>query len=518
MRFLLAFCSLLVHLTAEGFVPLSHAQDQLRANHSRYVYPNKNGRLIYSKDEQSNVIADFSYAGYRGGGVALPLVQTVRELRPQVGEDDTQRIQIALDALAQLPLDENGFRGGLLLRKGRYRLTSTLKIPADGIVLRGEGQSTDGTVIRAWGGKFDTAILLEGKDQGARFDLGEQEITDDYVPAGTKTLQLKSAQGFVVGDSVVVIRPATEQWLAEVKGDQLGWGEGYTYRYERTITAIEGNRIWLDIPLIEPISRQLGPGRVAKYRYPNRLKNVGVEGIRLENGGQGVVMKKVQNAWVRNVTVTAFMYSCATIWHDCKSITVEDCAYLDPVGPIKGGYRYGFNLCGQLTLVQRCYARQGRHDFVMHLHGRGPNVFLDCLADEAHSDSGPHHRWSVGTLYDNVSINGNGLTAKYAGSRGTGHGWTGAQMVFYNCRANYLNIQDPPTAQNYCIGCQGKKSAAKYRGTQGIWDSWRKPVSPRSLYLAQLRDRLGEQAVDNVTTPEQRAGPINAQLRVQLGR
>jgi len=31
-------------------------------------------------------------------------------------------------------------------------------------------------------------------------------------------------------------------------------------------------------------------------------------------------------------------------------------------------------------------------------------------------------------------------------------------------------------------------------------------VSPRSLYLQQLRDRLGEQAAINVTTAEQREG------------
>ncbi|MNT84890.1 hypothetical protein D3C72_2249840 [compost metagenome] len=33
-------------------------------------------------------------------------------------------------------------------------------------------------------------------------------------------------------------------------------------------------------------------------------------------------------------------------------------------------------------------------------------------------------------------------------------------------------------------------------------------VTPRSLYLQQLRDRLGEQAVVNVTTEEQRDGRI----------
>jgi hypothetical protein len=33
---------------------------------------------------------------------------------------------------------------------------------------------------------------------------------------------------------------------------------------------------------------------------------------------------------------------------------------------------------------------------------------------------------------------------------------------------------------------------------EAIYDSWDKPVQPRSLYLQQLSDRLGPQAVKNI--------------------
>ncbi len=36
------------------------------------VYPGPSGRLVYVPDDQGNTIHDASYAGYRGGGVALP--------------------------------------------------------------------------------------------------------------------------------------------------------------------------------------------------------------------------------------------------------------------------------------------------------------------------------------------------------------------------------------------------------------------------------------------------------------
>jgi hypothetical protein len=33
---------------------------------------------------------------------------------------------------------------------------------------------------------------------------------------------------------------------------------------------------------------------------------------------------------------------------------------------------------------------------------------------------------------------------------------------------------------------------------EAIYDSWDKPVDPRSLYLQQLTDRLGAQALKNI--------------------
>ena len=40
------------------------------------------------------------------------------------------------------------------------------------------------------------------------------------------------------------------------------------------------------------------------------------------------------------------------------------------------------------------------------------------------------------------------------GSMGSGHGWAGAQMVFWNCAAPLILVMQPPTAQNFAIGLQ----------------------------------------------------------------
>ena len=210
------------------------------------------------------------------------------------------------------------------------------------------------------------------------------------------------------------------------------------------------------------------------------------------------------------MTAVHFGYSCVNIVSSGKRITVQDCACIDPVSLIKGGRRYSFALDGQECLVQRCYTRGGRHDYVMHARARGPNVFLDCVADRTYSDSGPHHRWATGTLYDNLACGH--LNVQWRGWSGTGHGWAGANMVFWNCRASHIDCQKPPTANNYCIGCTGRIRESGHIASRG------KPVTPRSLYLRQLVERMGQKAVEKVTIPEQRGGVIDELLRKRHGR
>jgi hypothetical protein len=481
----------------------------------------ESGHLVYQADAKGNVIPDFSYAGYMGGGVALPDVPVKITLDPSLEEDenDSPRIQAALQELAATPPDENGFRGALLLRGGRYLIDEPLIIPASGIVVRGEGKHNDGsaTVLRGVGEKFSEILVVRGDPAGVTDELKPQAITQDYLPAGSRSFMVANADAFKPGDSVLVVRAANRHWLETTGGSRVGWtAEGYTYRYRRRITAVDGDQVSIDAPVVAPIEKQYGGGRLAKYSAPGLLRNVGIENLRVTNAGQSVVIDEAEDVWVRDVITVSNIYSCVSVRYHADRVTVQDCSFIDPTGPIKGGYRYAFNLAGHNTLVQRCYARNGRHDFVLHNQAKGPNVFLDCFAEEAHTDSGPHHRWAVGALFDNVKTD-HGMTAKDAGNRGTGHGWTGAQMVFWNCWPRWLNIQDPPTdAQNYIIGCKGARSERHTAGNPGYTESPGSRVAPRSLYLAQLRDRQGDEGVRAVTIPEQREGSVRMMLRRDL--
>ncbi|MDP6523791.1 MAG: hypothetical protein QGI24_08130 [Kiritimatiellia bacterium] len=476
------------------------------------------GRLLYKSDARGNRIPDFSTVGYMGGGVPIPAVPTCVTLGPKAGGDDTERIQAALDRVSRIDMDRNGFRGALELAKGTYRVSGTLRISLGGVVLRGAGQDSSGTRIIATGTTKRTLIEISGGGGSGEIRASRRRIIDDYVPVGAKSFGIENAEGLEPGSLIVIHRPSTKEWIHELGMNRIPprrdgrrisqWVAGdYDLRYDRVVTKLEGNRITIDTPVLNSMDKRFGGGFIYIRAPDTRPENFGVEKLLLvsefkgkddeSHAWNGISMSWVRNSWVRNVTAAHFCYAAVTIGGS-RNITIQDCACLDPVSRLSGSRRYSFNIGAQFTLVQRCYARHGRHDFVHGKRVAGPNVFLDCLAEETHSDSGPHHRWSTGTLFDNVKCGE--LNVRNRGNSGSGHGWAGAQTLFYNCEANRMIVQSPPTALNWRIGCEKRKR-----------------VSPRSLYLQQLGERLGPKAVENITTHGQREGEIYDYLRKTLG-
>ena len=58
---------------------------------------------------------------------------------PVVDGDATGLIQQALNYVASLPMEPDGFRGAVQLAPGNYELKGKLLMRADGVVLRGSG-------------------------------------------------------------------------------------------------------------------------------------------------------------------------------------------------------------------------------------------------------------------------------------------------------------------------------------------------------------------------------------------
>ncbi len=483
------------------------------------------GRLsygLYANEGESDAIhrlPDFSFAGYRMGGVALPAVATVTTVDPADG-DDRARIQAAIDEVSARSPDADGFRGAVELSAATYQVDGTLEITASGVVLRGAGQGTDGTVIVATRREQHDLISVAGAGGLQAIDGTTQSISSDVVPVGATTLTVADGSGFSPGDLVGVARTPNDAWIDAVGMRPFGWtAGGYRVVHERRIVAVDGNQLTIDIPIVDTIDATYGGGEVFRARAPNRIEEVGVEGLRLvseysgaedeAHGWKAVRLQRVSNAWVRDVTAEHFGFSAVSAERGTTFVTIQDCAMLEPVSIVTGGRRYSFYADDATgILFQRLYSEEARHDFATGSQTPGPNVWLDCYSTASTNDDGPHHRWATGILMDNVLSYE--LHVENREDSGTGHGWSGAQVLFWNSTAEGLRSFAPTGAMNWVVGTMGEQQPGQWTTAEplGFYESHDRPVEPRSLYLIQLRDRLGPDAVRAVTIPEQLDGRI----------
>lgn len=461
------------------------------------------GHLVYTTDTQGNRIPDFSYCGYLASEQAIPTVP-VRVVVPATEGDATLRIQSALDYIASLPTDKDGFRGAVLLGKGIHSVEGSLRINASGVVLRGSGTGSNGTVLLAAGTDRRTLIRISGKnDQKLSPEI---KINRSYVPVNAMKFQLANISGFKVGDQIRVHRPSTKLWIDTLRCDHFGGGItslGWKPRrkdifWDRKILNIEGDQISIDVPLTTALDSTFGGGFVAAYQWPGRISQIGIENMQLrsafdsnnpkdeDHSWMAITIENSMNVWVRQIIFEHFAGSAVAVYETARQVTVEDCKSLNPVSEIGGQRRYTFFTSGQQTLFQRCYAEYGYHDFSVGACAAGPNAFVQCESKLPFSFSGTIDSWASGVLFDVVNVDGQALSYSYRGQDGMGAGWTAANSVFWQCSAARVDCYRPPTANNWAFGIW-----AQFSG-DGYWNDSNNHIKPRSLFYAQLSDRLGK--------------------------
>jgi hypothetical protein len=499
---------------------------------SEWVHADANGKLEYKTTPSGDRILDFSHAGYMGGGVAIPDVPVKRTVKPTGGEDDTSAIQSAIDEVAMLPL-ENGFRGAVLLAEGTFNCSQTISISASGIVLRGSG---DKTTIKLTG-KPHLAIAARRADPRNRPTTQDDESTlqtkliDAYVPSGAVSINVADAKGFAVGDTVQIRRPITEAWIRFMHmddmtrdGRQQRWiRAGDTTNTERTVAAISGNSITLDVPLSDSFdAKYIDPpsATIAKIT-PNRLTQMGIERLHIESPPQeishsqphfGALRMNGQDCWIRDVTIDETMNSVAV---GGRRITLQRISINRKAQHQGASKPAEFAPNGTQVLMDRCSVNADNVWYVATGAGvAGPIVILNCtFTGNGRAES--HQRWSTGMLYDNVRVPTGAIELRNRGSMGSGHGWSMGWGVVWNCTAAHYIVQNPPGAINWLIGCIGESQLAPRPFgeapdlPEGITDSHGHPVAPRSLYLFQLAERLGSQTLTNLgyETPYHLAAP-----------
>jgi pectin methylesterase-like acyl-CoA thioesterase len=475
---------------------------------SKLVTLNADGSLTYHPDVEGNTLPDFSRVGYHEGDKPIPDVAVVKTVEAPADGNGQQLIQDAINEVAKLRPNAEGFRGAILLKKGIYKVADSLRISTSGIVLRGEGSDKNGTIIIATGKGQRSLLHVAGRGNIREADE-KVKIVDDFVPVGVKSFSVQNPTGFKPGDRIIVYRPSPANWIHDLKMDQIfakadtkQWKAGeYDLRFERTITKIEGNEVFIDNSIVMQMSSKYGGGTICKYSFPTRIKEVGVENILFESeytsntdedhGWNAIVVKDVENGWVRNVAAKYFGNSCVTLQGGTRNFTVTDSKCTEAKSVIDGGRRYSFDNNGQLNLFMNCHTEDGRHDYVTSARVCGPNVFYNSSSTKTHADAGPHHRWTSGTLYDNITTDGE-INVQDRGSMGTGHGWSGVTQVLWNCKAARAAVQNPwVSGQNYCIGLTGERFAGALAGRYGgFWEGQnKKGLEPASLYMAQFKAR-----------------------------
>jgi hypothetical protein len=423
-----------------------------------------------------------------------------------IEDDATVKIQSAIDYVSRLPINENGIRGVVLLQKGIFHVSGTLKINVSGVILRGSGMGNGGTVILASGLDRIGVIRILGKND-RKIDQ-ELPISDKYVPVNSTQITVSNPSNFQIGDQILIHRPSTKNWITDLGTEHfgggitsLGWKPGQREIYwDRKVTKVEGNSITFDAPITTALDVKYGGGLVSKYTWPGRISQTGVENLKIQSTYNksnpkdeyhrwtAISLENVQDSWVRQVIFEHFAGSAVNILETVKRITIEDCKSLAPISEIGGERRNTFLTTGQQTLFQRIYAEYGFHDFAVGFCAAGPNAFVQCESHLPFSFSGAIDSWASGVLFDIVNVDGQALSYLNRGQDGQGAGWTAANSVFWQCSASRVDNYQPPTAQNWAFG-----TWAQFAGN-GYWDMSNEQIQPRSLYYAQLKDRIGSAA------------------------
>lgn len=484
------------------------------------IVKTKEGKLSHTSDKQGNhpslegelakQIPDFSYAGYMASEKAIPNLDN-KIYVPKQEQDATQIIQAAIDYVSALKPNKSGFRGAVLLAKGTFKIKGTLYIKTSGVVLRGSGNNESGTILLGTGLKRESVIRVLGVDDKK---MGETfEFNTAYTPLGTQKIQLKNASKLKVSDEIIISKPLTDNWIKELKMDDfgaetawVGWKKNdWDISWNRVVTKVNGNEVTLNAPLSMALDDVYGTSKVTSYTWSGRIEQIGIENILMkstfnssnpkdeEHRWQAISVENAKNIWVKQVNFKHFAGGAVSLLKSAQQITVEDCIATEPISEIAGFRRHTFYTEGQQTLFQRCYSEYGYHDFAVGGFGTtGPNVFVQCESHLPFNTSGAIGSWATGILFDIAYIDGNALSYNNREQNGRGAGWTAANSVIWETSASKIECYNPPTAQNWAFGVWGGIMAG-----DGHWKEVNGHISPRSLFYAQLENRLGKLPVDS---------------------
>ena len=497
---------------------------------------------------------DFSRVGYHWGDDPLPSYPGYGTVLTPTGGDDYDMIQTAIDNF-------DGNKGAIILGPGLFKVSKSISLHKSGLALRGtkEGNVLKTTILKT-GTDAEDVIVVGGKSgtYSKVLDMScAGRIVDEHTPVGAMWVNVENADRFNPGDRVCICRYPNEKWIKDIRmteedGLEFGWNTSdFNTQWERVVLKVEGKRVYLDNPVVMAIDDIYGGGYLIRCHAIGVISESGVEDLIIDteydptiiqndyysfymdaeadeaHAHTAVKMAGAEHCWAYNIESHHMYFACVQIGTACKNCTALSCRYLEPVSTIDGSRRYAFSTGnGQLCLFKECHADRARHSFITTGDNPGPNVFTQGSGTNSYAETGPHNMWTTGTLYDYLRLTGLGTDTHtpssgdtYVGSNDrwlgllriqdaynygatASQGWTGANLVFWNCESEIYVCENPwVTSQNWAWGCTGaykiksnSATAAEGRnegnihshGTHIILDGY------TSLYEYQLQKRHSE--------------------------
>lgn len=512
------------------------------------------------KDTEGRFLHDFSYAGYRSGDVALPLISTnVVDVTKSPYFADKTGLSDSRPAIQQA-IDNVGKAGGgvVFIPEGTYKINvsasanNALKINYSNVVLRGAG--TDKTFIYNENSNIRglSVITVRPVTGGDWVYSGTNSVTitsDLLEPA--QVIPVSSVAGFKVGDWVVLRADVTTGFIDEHQMAGL-WGTSMTGpMFYRTIVAIDAaaNTLKIDAPTRYFLKKR---DNARLYKVTPVLSEVGLEHFSIANkqttlaglgdldfdksgtgayeihGSQLIGIFNAVNCWIRNVntfkptenTGDFHLVSNGILLQRTRFVTVESCFFQKPQYEGEGGNGYMFILGGNDCLIKNSHANHARHNFDFKTMQSNGNVILRCRGENSRLASDFHMHLSMSNLFDNFTANKDFLEAKFRpyGTSPSMHGHPTTQSVFWNTRGEAYPtgktaiVESSQFGWGYIIGTQGAASAVKTTPVSGTTSGYPYNTSPedfkegigkgdqlepQSLYEDQLKWRIARNSVQS---------------------
>ena len=480
-----------------------------------------------STHESGAFLHDFSYAGYQEGADRPPLpaaqVSVLDEGADPSGVADSQpAFAAAIAACAALAPCTVWVPAGL------YRIDGLLEVRDSGVVLAGEGSGQSHLYFTTADGMTDRAHL---SFVGAERVLGESLLTEDGLSRGT-AVRVADTTGLSVGDEVQVGFVITADFVA-AHGMTDTWTvfvDQWKPFFRRTVVALDGDRVTLDVPLRYPVLLRDG---ASLRRVEGALTEVGVVGLGLSTVGDwdtawtlarthALRLEDVRDAYVEDLASFEgpgsvdgrgrHLLSGGVVVRDSRRVTLRQLDLKAPQNRGGGGNGYLVEVSrSNEVLIEDAVAVDGRHNFIQNwdfgssglvwrrVHSAGGELWSSADTGGSRGCSEFHHSLSMANLIEQSTLD-DCWKAVNRGLESSGAGHTATETTFYN-NDGLGYIWSLQAGVGHVIGAGGLtvETAVDCCWIEGLatepedwFETEALPLDPPSLYENQRQRRLGD--------------------------